>query len=75
MYGPAIGVTYHDADDPQVQAAYADLLTALADDGRSLPLVVLDGRLLFSGAIDPLRVVAAVAEAWQAQTRSDRATG
>ena len=40
-----------------------ELLAELAVEEVPLPVTLLDGEVLYAGAINPLRVVAAVAEA------------
>jgi disulfide oxidoreductase YuzD len=61
IYGAEVEVLYYDVDDPAVATAHADSLEAFALDGAPLPVVILDGEILFAGAINPLHVVAAVA--------------
>ena len=61
MYGAEVEVRFRDAGNPQVEAERIDLLETLGAVGAPLPTIVLDGELLFAGAINPLRVVAAVA--------------
>lgn len=68
MYGDTIRVRYFDAAEPAVRAEHHDLLTDLREQRLPLPAVFLDGRLLVAGAIDPLRVVVAVAEARRRQS-------
>jgi hypothetical protein len=63
LFGAEVETRYFDVSDPAIAAAHADLLDQLAIERIPLPAVLLDGELLFSGAIEPLWVVAAVAEA------------
>ncbi len=72
IYGAAISVGYVDAGQPDLAPAHAEELAALRAEGWPLPLVVLDGEVLFAGAINPLRVVAAVADAWQRGNTEER---
>lgn len=65
MYGSTIQVRYFDASDSQVIRQHTDLLLTLNEERLPLPAVFLDGHLLFTGTINPLRVVATVAEEWQ----------
>ena len=58
-------VRYHDLSDPQVQAEHQEILAVLREERLPLPAVFLDGVLLCTGAINPLRVVASVAQEWQ----------
>jgi disulfide oxidoreductase YuzD len=65
MYGAAVRVCYYDTSQPDVQAEHHELLAALREDRLPLPAVVLDGQILYAGTVNPLRVVAAVAQEWQ----------
>ncbi len=65
MYGAAVQVRYHDITDPRVQAEHHELLATLREERLPLPAVFLDGALLYTGAINPLRVVTTVAQEWQ----------
>ncbi len=56
---------YHDLSHPATRAQAGALLDELRDERLPLPVTLLDGRLIFTGAIDPLRVVAVVAEELQ----------
>ena len=49
--------------DPEVEAAHTAVLNTFAAEHLPLPVVLLDGTILFAGAVNPLRVVAAVADA------------
>ena len=62
IYGPEVEVRFRDASDPQVEAERLEQLADLDADRAPLPTVLLDGEVLYAGAINPLRVVAAVAE-------------
>jgi disulfide oxidoreductase YuzD len=62
LYGPSIAVRYHDLSHPATRYQAGVLLHALRDERLPLPVTLLDGRVIFAGAIDPLRVVAVVAE-------------
>lgn len=61
MYGAEVEVHFRDTSDPGVEAERAALLDMLGANGAPVPTIFLDGDLLFAGAINPLRVVAAVA--------------
>ena len=63
LYGTEVEVHYYDVGDPVVAGEHADLLGELALERAPLPAILLDGILIYSGTIDPLRVVAAVAAA------------
>ncbi len=65
LFGSEVGVYYYDAADPAVVTTHAGLFADLAAERLPLPVVLLDGDVIFSGTIEPLRVVAAVAEARQ----------
>ncbi len=65
LYGAEVEVSFFDAGDPRVAAEHATLLEELWIEGLPLPVVLLDGVVVFAGAINPLLVVAAVAEARQ----------
>lgn len=65
MYGPRVQVDYYDVTQPEIRAAHADVLSALREDRLPLPAILLNGHVLYTGAINPLRVVAAVAEVVQ----------
>ena len=65
LYVGEVEVNYYDVSDPEVAEAHAEVLAMLAADRAPLPVVLLDGTILFAGAVNPLRVVAAVAEARQ----------
>ena len=62
MYGAEVEVRFRDAGDPGVEAERAEQLSTLGFEGAPLPTILINGELLFAGAINPLRVVAAVAE-------------
>ncbi|HEY0735872.1 MAG TPA: DUF1462 family protein [Herpetosiphonaceae bacterium] len=68
IYGPAIALRYYDLDDPQMQAAHAETLADLRDNRLPLPAIFLDGELIYAGAINLLRVVAAIGRAYQRQS-------
>lgn len=55
-------VRYRTVDDPAVQAEYAPLLAHFAEEHWPLPVALLDGEVLFVGGVQPLKLVAAVAE-------------
>ena len=63
LYGSEVEVHYYNVLDPDVARAHADLLADLDLERTPLPAVFLDSELLFAGAINPLRVVGAVADA------------
>ena len=63
LYGSEVEVRYYNVGDPEVARTHADLLADLDLERTPLPAVFLDGALLFAGAINPLRVVGAVADA------------
>jgi disulfide oxidoreductase YuzD len=62
LYGDAVELRYLDAADPATTATHRALLDELRDERLPLPVTLIDGQVRFTGAIDPLRVVAAVAE-------------
>ena len=61
IYGAEVEVRFRDTGNPGVEAERAALLEMLGASGAPVPTIFLDGNLLFAGAINPLRVVAAVA--------------
>ncbi len=61
MYGAEVEVRFRDTGNPSVEAERAGLLDMLEANDAPVPTIFLDGDLLFAGAINPLRVVAAVA--------------
>lgn len=63
LYGAAVDVRYYDLSDPAVRAAHDEQLAELREQQLPFPVVLLDNNLLYAGAINPLRVVAAVAQA------------
>lgn len=63
LYGPEVEVRYYNVGDPEVARAHAKLLAELELERTPLPAIFLDDELLFAGAINPLRVVGAVADA------------
>ena len=63
LYGAEVEVHYYDVGDPIVAGEHADLLGELALECAPLPAILLDGILIATGTIDPLRVVATVAAA------------
>jgi disulfide oxidoreductase YuzD len=65
IYGPAIRVCYYDISVPQIRAEHADTIAALRADELPFPVVLLDGQVLYAGAINPLRIVAAVAQEYE----------
>lgn len=67
IYGPAIEMRYYDLDDPQVQLDHAETLTELRDSRLPLPAIFLDGELIYAGAFNLLRVMAAIGRAYQHQ--------
>ena len=67
LYGAEVVVHYYDVGDPVVAREHADLLSELALERVPLPAILLDGVLISAGTIDPLRVVATVAEVRQRQ--------
>jgi hypothetical protein len=69
IYGPKVEVRFRDAGYAEIEAERRDRLTELGAEGVPLPTLFLDGELLYAGAINPLRVVAAVAEHMQGQPR------
>jgi hypothetical protein len=62
MYGAEVEVRFRDAGDPGIEVERAELLSTLGFECAPLPTILINGELLFAGAINPLRVVAAVAE-------------
>lgn len=62
IYGPEIEVRFRDAGDPDIEVERLDRLADIDAEDAPLPTLLLDGELLFAGTINPLRVVAAVAE-------------
>jgi hypothetical protein len=62
IYGPEVEVRFRDAAEPEIEAERVELLSEVGSEGAPLPTIFLDGELLFTGVINPLRVVAAVAE-------------
>jgi disulfide oxidoreductase YuzD len=67
LYGAEVEVHYYDVGDPVVAGEHANLLSELALERVPLPALLLDGVLISDGTIDPLRVVATVAEVRQRQ--------
>ena len=67
LYGAEVVVHYYDVGDPVVAREHADLLSELALERVPLPAILLDGVLISAGTIDPLRVVATIAEVRQRQ--------
>lgn len=67
IYGAAIEVYYYDLGDPQVQAAHAETIAELRENGLPFPAIFLDGELIYAGAFNLLRVVAALSRAYQHQ--------
>ena len=65
IYGPAVEVRYYDISDPQIQAAHGEIITALRADQLPFPAIFLDGELICAGAINLLRILAAVVQAQQ----------
>ena len=63
LYRAEVEVHYYDVGDPIVAGEHADLLSELALERAPLPAILLDGILIATGTIDPLRVVATVAAA------------
>jgi len=55
-------VRYHPVGDPQVQAEHAALLAHFSEEGLPFPVTTLDGAVIFAGGLQPLKLVAAVAE-------------
>lgn len=62
IYGPAVEVRFRDAGEPDIEAERLERLADIGAEDAPLPTLLLDGELLFAGVINPLRVVAAVAE-------------
>ena len=65
MYGPAIALRYYDLNDPEVQTAHAETIAELREDRLPFPAIFLDGELIYAGAINLLRVLAAVGRAYE----------
>jgi hypothetical protein len=63
LYGAEVEVHYYDVGDPVVAREQADRLDELSLERAPLPAILLDGILIYAGTIDPLRIVAAVADA------------
>lgn len=63
---------YYDLRDDDQRAAHAELIAELHEQRLPLPAVFLDNQLLYAGAINPLRVVAAVAEAIERSRKRQR---
>ena len=65
IYGAAIALRYYDLNDPQIQTDHAETIAALREEGLPFPAIFLDGELIYAGAINLLRIVAAVGRAYQ----------
>jgi len=64
IYGPEIALRYYDLNDPEVQTAHAETIAELRQDRLPFPAIFLDGELIYAGAINLLRVLAAVGRAY-----------
>ena len=62
LYGPQVVVRYHSIGDPLVQTEHAALLAHFSEERLPFPVTILDGAVLFAGGLQPLKLVAAVAE-------------
>lgn len=67
IYGPEVEVRFRDAGVPEIEAERLEHLADVGAEDAPLPTVFLDGELLFAGSINPLRVVAVVAESMLGQ--------
>ena len=65
-------VRYYNVGDPAVAEAHAALLEELSTERIPLPAIFLDNDLLYAGSINPLRVVTAVADAYQKSVSSSQ---
>lgn len=72
IYGSAVQVRYYDLRDAEVRAAHSEIIADLHEQRLPLPAVFLDHQLLYTGTINPLRVVAAVAEAVERRAKKPR---
>ncbi|HEX6290674.1 MAG TPA: DUF1462 family protein [Herpetosiphonaceae bacterium] len=69
IYGAAVEVAYYDLGDPQAQARIDETIALPGADRLPLPIVLLDGAIVAAGSLDLLRIVAAVAQAFQRHTQ------
>lgn len=62
IYGDLISVHHHMVDDEEVRQTFASALEFINAEHLPLPVTIFDHEILFVGGIEPLKVVAAVAE-------------
>lgn len=62
MYGTEVQVNYYDVSDARVGETQAGILAELEMAQYPLPVVLINGLVAFSGSLEPLQVVVAVAE-------------
>ncbi len=60
MYGDTVRVRYYDTE--KEPAVYNEWIQLINDEGLPLPVVFLNGRLLYAGTLDLLRIAIDVAE-------------
>ena len=66
LYGSRVAVHYHDLDSPEVQAQWDAMIQHFHDQQLPPPVTLLNGEVLFVGNLQPLKLVAVVAE-WMHQ--------
>jgi hypothetical protein len=65
LYGSQVVVRHYNVFDPAVQREHAATLAHIDEERWPLPVTLLNGAVLFVGGLQPLKLVAAVAEQLQ----------
>ncbi|MBA3468922.1 MAG: hypothetical protein H0T53_04695 [Herpetosiphonaceae bacterium] len=65
LYGPQVAVRHYNVFDPAVQREHVATLAHIDEERWPLPVTFLNDTLLFVGGLQPLKLVAVVAEQLQ----------
>ncbi len=72
LYGPQVAVRHYSVFDQAVQRDHVATLAHIDEERWPLPVTFLNGAVLFVGGLQPLKLVAAVAEQLQKINGHDR---
>lgn len=62
LYGPTVQVRFYNVNDPEVASEHATTLVYINEEDFPLPVTFINGAVMFVGGLQPLKLVAVVAD-------------